>query len=809
MRLSVFGLTLFRYWRNVILVSLCCILLPAIASAQSYSYANVIVDGNVRIDDESVLRFAGLPKSGRISVAQLNSAYRGIAESRLFEDIAIEPQGGNLIISVVEYPTINEISVEGNRSIKDEDLIQLVSSKPRHVYNPAAAEEDATAIAEVYRVSGRYAATVTPKIIRRTENRVDLVFEVFEGRVIETERIGFVGNDVFSGNRLRRVLSSKQAGILRTFMRSDTYVAERIELDKSLLENFYKSRGYLDFEILSVTSELTTERDAFFLVFTIREGQQYRFGQITASSDIPEVNVDEYAAQSRIKVGEIYSPTLVSDAVRRMEFLAAEQNLPFVRSEPTSTRNDFEQTVEIDFRLVRGGRAFVERIVIEGNSTTYDRVIRREFDIAEGDPFNPREIDEAASRLRRLGHFSSVDVSTQPGSSSELVVVTVRVEEGLTGALSFGASYSKGDGIAGTISLSESNVLGRGQYLSFAISTGDDKSYELTFVEPYFLDRDVEFRLETSYLTTDTSETEVSTTQWKFEPSVRFSVSETSRLRIGVGLSSYKLDDASSDSFIINKDLARGKGDNISARYVFDHDSRRSAFNPDIGVIFRGSQRFTYGTSDDSTAINSTALVGGRTTIFNEDVTLSGELEVGALMASGGPSRLRDRFRLHSGIMRGFAANGIGPRDFKLKSKEGGNTGETEKSYGAYLGGNYFAAARLESRFPLGSSRDIGISGGLFLDIGSIWGLDDTRCSNYSTNVDGIDEVESSIAGVTDSELAAQCVIDDGMKVRSAVGFSLFWSSFLGPFRFNFSHDLMSEPSDTPQSFNLELASQF
>ena len=601
-----------------------------VASAQSYSYSNVIVEGNVRIDDESIIRFAGLPSSGTATLAQLNSAYRGIADSRLFEEISIEPQGRNLVITVSEYPTINQISIEGNRRIDDEVLSELVTSQPRHVYNPAQAEEDAAAIADVYRVAGRYAATVTPKIIRRSDNRVDLVFEVFEGRVIETERIGFVGNDVYSSSRLRRVLSSKQAGFFRAIMRSDTYIAERIELDKSLLDQFYKSRGYLDFEVLSVTSELTTERDAFFLVFTIREGQQYRFGRTTASTEIDGVDTDEYLLQSRISSGEIYSPRLIEDAARRMEFLAVRQNLPFVRSSPRETRNDVERTVDVDFRLVSGPRVFIERIEIEGNSTTYDRVIRREFDIAEGDPFNPREIDEAAARIRRLGHFSAVDVTTEAGSTSDLVVVRVRVEETLTGSLSFGASYSKDDGIAGTINLAESNVLGRGQYLSFGISTGDDKSYELTFIEPHFLDRDVEFRLDTAYVTTNTSLSEYSTTQWSIEPSVRFKVSETSRLRVGVGLSSYKLASANPSSFVIREDLARGKGDNVSARYVYDYDSRRSAFNPDIGIVFTGSQRLTYGTTDDSVALRSTALVGGHTTILNEDVTLSGELEVGS-----------------------------------------------------------------------------------------------------------------------------------------------------------------------------------
>ena len=704
------------------------------------------------------------------------------------------------MISVVEFPTINEISIEGNERIKDEALVGLVRSQPRHVYNPALAETDATAIAEAYRVGGRFAATVTPKIIRRSGNRVDLVFEVFEGKVIETERISFVGNDVFSEGRLRRVVASKQAGIFRTFVRSDTYIAERIEADKALLEEFYTDRGYIDFEVLSVTSELTTERDAFFLVFKIREGQMYRFGDVTAATEAAGIDVEEFASHTRIVAGDVYTPKLVQETVRRMEFLAAEYDMPFIRARPELIRDDLARIVDIRFDLVRDSRIFVERIEIEGNTTTLDRVIRRQFDIVEGDPFNPREIEEAEARINRLGFFSSVAVTTERGSTGNHVVVRVSVEEKPTGSLSFGATYAKADGVAATVNLSESNLLGRGQFLSFGIETGSSKSYSLTFVEPYFLDRrDVEFQLRTSYSSVDGGATSYSTKQWRIDPSLRFFINENTRLRVGVGLSTYKIDEVRSRSFILEEDFNRGRGDTISANYLVDFDSRRTAFNPRHGIIFRGGQDFAYGTKDKTSAITTTGLLGGQTTILNEEVTLTGELEGGILTASGGPSRIRDRFHMHGGIMRGFAANGIGPRDFTLaraRDKEAPPT----RTYHTALGGNYFAAMRLESRFPLGVSEELGLAGGLFLDAGSIWGLDDKRCANYGRYAVDPDK---------DSVIGENCVIDDRMHLRSAAGFSLFWTTLLGPLRFNFAKDLKSRPYDERQSFNLELESSF
>ena len=846
-----------RCCRLVVLLAVCSLFMATEAQAQTYRYSNVVIIGNARIDDSSVLRFANLPASGSVSAARLNDGYRGLTESGQFDDIAIDHTGNTLEIRLTEFPTINQIAIEGNDRLEDEQLMTLVQSKPRHVYSPALAEEDANRIADAYRLSGRFAATVTPKIIRRSDNRVDLVFEVFEGRVIETERISFVGNQVYSSNRLRRELSSKQAGIFRTFVQTDTFVAERIEIDKAQLDEFYKSRGYLDFEILSVNSEVTTERDAFFIVFHIREGKRYRFGRITTTSDVPGIDAAEYAAQSRIRTGDVYSPKQLQDTVRRMEFLAVKQGHLFIYARPILTRDYINQTVSIELRLVRGDRRFVERIEIEGNSTTLDRVIRRQFDIAEGDPYNPREVEEAVTRLRSLGLFDRVNVAAEPGSAPDQLVVRVRVEESLTGSLSFGASYSKDDGIAGNIVLSERNVLGRGQFLSFGISTGEDDSYELTFIEPHFLDRDVQFSLDTSYVTTVTSAGNYSTTQWRIEPAIRFPISETTRLRLGIALSSYELEQRFTQSFVLDQDYKRGKGDNVSASYLLDYDSRRSAFNPNIGITFTGGQRFTYGTRDDSTAIRSTGLLGGHTTLFNEDVTVTMELEAGALIASGGPSRLRDRFHMRQGIMRGFASNGIGPRDFRLNRRKGGTYGEFNpaadynydpgsKAYNVPLGGNYYAVSRIESRFPLGSTSETGLSGGIFFNIGSIWGLDDTRCGNYLFKpydpdpdnkiivynmdrepVNNLGEVVDRNEENFDDLVAkrphdrrdsrypdndrdkADCTIDDSMNLRSAVGFSLFWKSFLGPFRFNFTKDLKSEPYDTPQSFSIELASDF
>ena len=765
------------------------------ASAQTYSYSEIVVEGNLRIDTASIIRFADLPRSGTISAATLNSAYNGLADAELFEDISISDEGAVLLITVVEYPIINKIVIEGNRRIKSERLMEVVKSQPRQVYKPSLAEADAFAIGEVYRIAGRFAATVDPKIIRRPDNRVDMVFEVIEGRVVEVERISFVGNKAYSDSRLRKVLRSKQANFLRTFVQSDTFVAERLELDKSLLRDFYLARGYVDFEVTSVSTEVTLERDAFFVVFHIEEGHQFTFGEITTDSDVPEVDVDFFMAESRIKPGRVYTPTLVSDTVERMEFLASSNNLQFVRVRPDVTRNSHDRTLDVVFNVERGQRIFIERIDIQGNATTLDRVIRRQFRVAEGDPLNPREIAEAAERIRALGFFASAEVTSEEGSSPSQAVIAVNVTERPTGSLSFGVAYAEDEGVSGNIQLTERNLLGRGQYLSFGLDTGSKtKSYSLTFGEPQLLDRDLSLTVSTSYRTTESYGQNFDTSVFQFSPQVRFPISETSRLGVKIAFNRHRFSgtqwNKSGVSQIIRRDLFLNEnqqrtGDNLTFGYDLSYDSRRTGFDPTRGYQARIGQEVILG-RQNYTALRSTVLARAHTSLFNEDLLLSATFEGGAVFARSGDTHLEDRFRTHRGIMRGFRYNGMGPRD-----------PVTEDA----LGGNYFAVARLESQFPLGFAEDVGISGGAFFDFGSLWGLDDVKNCVVGTAESPQPDIDPTKCNVG--------VVDDSMKLRATAGVSLFWTTLLGPLRFNFSRPVKKEVYDETLSFDLTISSDF
>ena len=424
-----------------------CISLPVLAQTR---VDTIRVEGNQRIPDSTVISLTEISRGQVLSDAQINAALRTVLATGFFETATIEPAGSGLVISVVERPTINRINIEGNDRFEDSRLLPAVQSQPRQVYSPTRVEADAAAIADIYSSSERLSATVRARIIRRPDNRVDIVYEVSEGDVVENESVTFIGNRAFSDRRLRRVIDTKQAGIFRSLVQRDSFIAERIAFDSQLLNDFYQSRGYADFEVLDVTSELSRERDATFITFNIREGQKFTIGTVSVSSEFPDANLAQYTAAVRMRSGETWNPARIEEQIARLEQLALQQGFDFLRADPRITRNPRDLTLDVEFALVRGPRIFVERIDIEGNQTTLDRVIRRQFDVVEGDPFNPREIRNAAERIRALGFFEDAAVETQPGSTDEQVIVDVDVIEQPTGSLSLGGSFStdQGFGIA-------------------------------------------------------------------------------------------------------------------------------------------------------------------------------------------------------------------------------------------------------------------------------------------------------------------------------------------------------------------------
>ena len=735
----------------------------------------IVVEGNARIETPTILSLAGLARGQAVTPGDVNAAVQAVRASGLFETVDAELRGGTLVIRVAEWPTINRINFEGNRSLSDEELAPLVGSVERRVYSPTQAEEDTAAIAQAYVDAGRINAVVVPSIIRRDDNRVDLVFTVDEGGTTEVERIGFVGNRSFGERRLRGILGTRQAGLLRAVIGSDTFVAERIGFDRQVLTDFYRSRGYADFTINSVDVNLTRERDAYLVTFDVTEGQRFDFGAVTVTSELPEADAEAFRRVVRARAGQTWSPVAIEGDVARMEALATRLGINFLRVDPRITRDPAGGVLDVEYALVRGDRIFVERIDIEGNATTLDRVIRSQFTTVEGDPFNPRAIRESAERIRALGYFADAQVDAREGSSPDQVVIDVNVEEQPTGSLSFGANYSSENGPGLVASFAERNFLGRGQELSFEVALGrDNRNLSLDFAEPRFLGRDLRFGLEFTYRTTDNASALYDTERFRLSPSLQFPVGERSRLTLSYAAEYTDITDVfgfPSDapearaSLIIFDEAAQGGLWSQALGYQLTWDTRRSNIDTPTNFLLRLGQEVAFG---DQLSLRSTALASAETRVLGEGVTLRATVEGGYLSYWEGESRVTDRFFLGSRIMRGFQRGGVGPRD-----------AETDDA----LGGNAYAVARLETEFPLGLPQEYGISGGAFVDYGSVW------------------DVGKDVEGAT--------ILYDDFTPRAVAGLSVFWDTPIGPLRFNFTRPLLVEEFDQPESFDVTVQTRF
>lgn len=747
---------------------------PLLAQQSLFAVDAINVEGTRRVAPETVISYSELAEDSSVTASEINAALGRIFASGLFEDVQIFPEGNILRIVVIENPTINQVAFEGNELISDEVLTETSRLQPRRAFRRSDVEADAAAIIETYRAAGRYNAIVNPVIIRQPDNRVDVVFEITEGDVSEVERISFIGNRRFTDSALRDAILTKQAGIFSSLFRADNFNADRVDVDREQLRQFYLNEGHADFKILSTVTELNETRDGFFLTFTLEEGPIYDFGEIEILSSATGLEPEDLQAVVGFQTGQTFAQSAIEDSIEAIGERAGELGYPFVQVRPRVNRNAETRSVNIVFDIVEGTSAFVERIDIVGNTRTLDRVIRREFDLVEGDAFDARSLQRTADRLRSLGFFSKVDISPRRGSADNQAIVRMEVEDRLTGSASLGVTYNSAAGAGVVLGLSENNLLGRGQRLALDVSTDDEtRSLGLSFTEPRFLDRDLSVGAEIYNRSFDRSTAAFQQRNVGFEPTIGFPVSEPGRITLRYQISEdeiFSANDTSTVSKLIRDDVGTAFTSAVGATY--SHDRRNSRFAPTRGYIYSIATDVA-GFGGDTTFLKSTARLKLHTA-FRDDIPAFAELEVGAL-ASADNSRITDRYFLGGSSFRGFAYGGMGPRD----TDQSGST-----SVNSALGGNYYTVLRLQTSFPLGFGEAAGLNGGLFLNAGSLWGLD-VRSAGAEAGVRGAFEV------------------DDSPKLRVSGGFTLFWDSPLGPLRLDFGRAIVKENGDEQEAFRL------
>lgn len=724
----------------------------------------IIIEGAQRIAPETVLSYITVNEGDSFDGQTVNKALKALFATGLFADVTLQRQGDKLIVRVVENPIINRIAFEGNRRVSDEVLESEVQLRPRVVYTRTRVQSDVKRIVEIYRRSGRFAAKVEPKVIQLEQNRVDLAFEIEEGPPTGVEKISFIGNRFFSDSALLGEIQTKQTRWYNFFSSNDTYDPDRLTFDRELLRRFYLANGFADFRVDSAVAELTEDREAFFITFTVDEGDRYNFGTFDVISKIPEVDAEPLKALIELETDEYYDADAVEDTVLKLTDAVGDFGYAFALVRPIVDRNADERVINITFEIGEGPKVYVERIDIRGNVRTLDKVIRREFQLVEGDAFNSSKLRRSRDRLRGLGFFETVEVNNIPGSARDKTVVEVDVEEQSTGEFSIGAGFSSSVGALAEVSVRERNLLGRGQnlVLSAAVSQ-EDARYNVSFTEPYFLDKELSGGIDLFRTETDRQdESSFDITRTGAGLRVGYAITENVRQSVRYRFSAEDLNrvDDNASRFI---QALEGEEFISEVGHTLTYDQRNSSIDPTDGYLVRFGNDFA-GVGGTVSYLRS-ELSGIYYHSITDDIVASASGEVGHIVGVGDDVRVTDRFFLGGDNLRGFEDGGAGPRDITTDDA---------------LGGQHVANATLEVLFPIGLPEEFGVKGAAFTDAG------------YLTETD---DVGSEIV--------------DTASIRASVGVGIAWNSPFGPIRVDFSEAILEEEFDDTEFFRLNFGTRF
>ena len=808
-------------------------------AAQTVS--SIQVEGNRRVEVETIRSYFKPGPGGRLDQAAIDDGLKALIETGLFQDVKISQSGGHLLVTVVENPVIGRVAFEGNKKIKDEQLSTEIQSKPRGTLSRPMVQSDAQRIAEIYRRSGRYDVRVNPQIIEQPNNRVDLVFEITEGSKTGVKSIEFIGNSAYSSYRLKDIIKTHESNLLSFLGGNDVYDPDRVEADRDLIRRFYLKHGFADVQVVAALTEYDPARNGFLVTFKIEEGQQYRVASVDFESSIASLDGNTLRSFSHVNVGSLYNAEALEKSVEEMQIEASRRGYAFAVVRPRGDRNFEAHTVSITFAIDEGPRTYIERINVRGNTRTRDYVIRREFDISEGDAYNRALVDRAERRLKNLDFFKTVKITTEPGSSSDRVILDVDLEEKSTGDFSVSGGYSTTDGALAEVSISERNFLGRGLFAKATVTYGQyARGYSLSFVEPYLLDYRVALGLDlferqqlaNSFISYGTKtlgfsprlgfalredlslqlrytiyqqeislpsnlancNNNTSNSLLAFNPSPAFvnSVGGAAFLPApatdssGVGLWCFSDGEA---SLPVRKELAGGSALTSSVGYSLNYNTLDNNKNPTDGLLIDFKQDFA-GVGGDVSYLKSAIDAKYYQPLVADIVGLI-HLQGGILNKIGNNElRMLDQFQMGPNLVRGFAPNGIGPRDIN--------------PYGTMdaLGGTKYWGASAELQMPFWFlPKEVGLKGAIYADAGGLYDYQGPTswAATGEVNLPGCVGPTQFPNPSPGTCLGLQ--FDNGNVVRTSVGVGLIWASPFGPLRFDYAVPLTKGRFDRVQQF--------
>lgn len=728
---------------------------------------DIRVDGAQRIEAATVRSYLSVAPGDPFDPDRIDESLKALYATGLFADVTLDRSGDVLVVKVQENPIINRIAFEGNRRIEDDKLQAEIQLRPRVVYTRTRVQNDVQRIMDIYRRQGRFAVTIEPKIIRLDQNRVDLVFEINEGPRTGVRSITFIGNEHFSDGTLRGEISTKESTWWRFLSSDDSYDPDRITYDRELLRRYYLKEGYADFRVVSAVAELTPEREDFLITFTIEEGERYKFGTIDIKSNLKALDPETLTGALTSSEGDWYNAQAVEDTITRLTAAVGDQQYAFVDIRPRINRNRDALTIDVTYEINEGPRVFVERIDINGNVRTLDKVIRREVLVAEGDPFNATKLRRSEQRIKDLGFFETAQITTADGPAPDRTVVNVDVKEQSTGEIALGAGFSTSDGVLGDFSIRERNFLGRGQDLRLGATLSTRRQeYDLSFTEPYFLDRDLSagidlFRISRNYQ----DEASYNEHNTGFSLRLGFPLTEHLRQRVYYQLTSTRIENVPDSASVY---IRNEEGSHVTSLIgqELTYDRRNSRLTPTEGYYLRLVTDFA-GLGGTSQYLRTRFGGGYYLPLVSDNVVLSTTGEIGYIVGLNGKDvRVSDRFFLGGDTLRGFRTAGVGPRDLRTDDA---------------LGGREYARGSVELSFPLGLPEEFGLKGHAFTDAGLL----------------------------TESDITNDPMVTDDTSIRVSVGTGVSWKSPFGPIRLDLAMPVKKESYDRREVFRFSFGTRF
>lgn len=816
---------------------------PAVPAPTGDVIRTVTVQGSQRLEPDTILSYIRLRPGQTYTQALGDQALKDLYATELFADVSIRNNGGDVVVQVKENPVINRIILEGNKRLKEDKILPEIKLAARQIFTRSKVRADVARIIELYKRQGRFAATVEPKMVMLDQNRVDIVFEISEGPKSKVRQINIIGNEKFGDGKLRGEMVTKQARFFRLFSSGTSYDPDRLAFDQQKLRQFYLTEGYADFRVVSAVAELTPDKRDFIITYVVEEGDRYKFGDVKVDSQLRDFDSDAMSKRLPIKAGDWYNAKMVEDQVDALTETAGAFGYAFADVRPDFSRNKDDLTMSVTFRIAEAPRVYVERVDVNGNTLTQDKVVRREFRLAEGDAFNTFQVKRSTNRIKSLGYFQEkFEVEQKPGSAPDRIVLEANVEEKPTGELQLSAGFSSLESFIFQGSIRQNNFRGRGQTIGLSVDYSRfTRSVQVSFTEPYLFDKNISlgvdvYRRDLNSFQQFQSSRNTTYKQATTGFSARVGVPLTEYMSL-IGRYTFNLDDVTldRDTYYLNGQCSVL----LAGRYLCDAIGKRTSSILGASVVYdtldnrlrpsRGSQIVVSG---DVAGLGGSVRYARITANASRFFPVGGGFifslrgEGGAIKALSSRSndpliddvRLTDRFFLGEPQIRGFDIRGVGPRVLRKFVKSDGTLPTDRNQFvDDALGGKYYYLTRAELEIPLGSgARELGLRPSIYVDAGAVWGIANPLPTNpnnglyYTTAAGTISTSPTAADGTANTPVRyVEEYVGDTPSPRVSVGIGVNWNSPFGPFRLDFAKVLKKANGDDPKTFTFNVGTQF